>query len=138
VKRLICCQTCVEKIRLDADHREKIIEVVRDAARELTQRFHTLRPAELVLQLPAFGDILHRSPRRRCMSGLPIVHFSAKNDRSSGAIGTNDTKLAGRKSTLGGERLVEVATDGFSILDAGEPLELCRQADPLRRHAENA
>jgi hypothetical protein len=122
----------------DADHREEIIEVMRDAARELTQRFHALGSAELLLQLAALADVLHRPPRRRCASRFAVFHFSTKNNRSFSAIGTNDTKFAGPKRALAGKRLFEVPTDGSSIVDVDEPLEFCGQANPLRRHAENA
>ncbi len=50
-----------QQIAIAEDCRKKIIEVVRDAARELAKRFHLLRADELILQLFARGHVHERS-----------------------------------------------------------------------------
>ena len=44
-------------LAVPADHRQQVVEVVRDAARELADRLHLLRLPELVLEPAALGDV---------------------------------------------------------------------------------
>ena len=44
-------------LRVAADDRQQVVEVVRDPARELADRLHLLRLAELVLEHPPLGDV---------------------------------------------------------------------------------
>src|SRR5690242_10963663 len=97
-----------------------------DAARELPQRFHSLGTTELLLELPAFGDVLQRPPRCTRKFRIRILRLSAQNDRSLGAVGTNDTKFADHKCVLGEQGIFETPAHGSSIVDVDEPLEFCR------------
>jgi hypothetical protein len=45
------------EVQIGEDHGEVIVEVVRHAARELTDRFHLLRVAKALLKFPAMRDV---------------------------------------------------------------------------------
>src|SRR2546423_1458079 len=53
----------VGEIRVARDRGEQVVEVVRDAARELPDRFHALRAPKLFLQQLALADVLHHADR---------------------------------------------------------------------------
>ena len=56
-----------EQIAVAENGGEKIIEIVRDAAGQLTERFHALGAADLRLQLLARGHVHHRPDQaHRC------------------------------------------------------------------------
>ena len=56
-----------KQIAVAEDGGEKIIEVVRDAAGQLAERFHLLRTEDLILQLLARGDVHERADEtHRC------------------------------------------------------------------------
>ena len=47
----------VDNVRTSDNHREEIIEIMRNAAGKLTDRFHALREPELAFDLFSFADI---------------------------------------------------------------------------------
>ena len=57
------------KIAVAEDGREEIVEIVRDAAGELAERFHFLGAAELILQLFARGDVHERADEASRLAG---------------------------------------------------------------------
>ena len=79
--------------RVAGDGGQRVVEVVRDAAREPADRLHLLRLPELILELAAVGDVLHRADHLRGPAlGVPedvrlLVH------PADGAIGTDDAML---------------------------------------------
>ena len=43
------------------NRRQRVVEIVGDAAGEPADRFHLLRLPQLILEQPAVGDVLHRA-----------------------------------------------------------------------------
>src|SRR3954468_13932882 len=88
-----------EHFRMPAHDHQQIVEVVRDAAGELTDRFHFLHLRELfaralkrALGLALFGDILAHPEQPRRPSGivlddldasLQVSHLAARADNSA-------------------------------------------------------
>ena len=52
-----------QQIAVAEDRGQEIIEVVRDAAGQLAERFHLLRTQHLILQLLALGDVHERADK---------------------------------------------------------------------------
>ena len=61
-----------KQIRMAANHHQQIIEIVRDAARQLPHRFHFLRLAELHLQHFRFGHVGHHALQR--FNAIRVAH----------------------------------------------------------------
>ena len=59
VRPLVAGDAAAEHVEAAADHEQQIVEVVRDAAGQLTHRLHLLRLAQLFLDGPLVGDVRH-------------------------------------------------------------------------------
>ena len=81
------------ELRVAGDRGQRVVQVVRDAAREPADRFHLLRLPELILELTAVGHVLHRPdhPPRASLSVAEDVRLLVHPaDR---AVRTHDAML---------------------------------------------
>ena len=78
--RLPRIQSPHDELSIEEDDREHVVEVVGDAAGELADGLHLLRVAELLLQLPPHGDVLHDHLERLRASLLVRDHPAVEPD----------------------------------------------------------
>src|SRR2546430_837930 len=58
-------QLTERELRVARDRRQRVVQIVRDAAGEPPDRFHLLRLPQLILEQPPLGDVLHRAHHAR-------------------------------------------------------------------------
>ena len=129
----------VEDLRVAEDHREEIVEVVRDAAGQMAERLHLLRLAQLRRHLDAFrfvgknademrgraalvADRRDRQVVPERLAVLAVVQDGAAEQafRVPPRCGSSATRFC---VGVGALQEARVAADGFFLRVAGEPLE---------------
>ena len=95
------------------DHREQVVEVVRDAARELADALHPLRLRQAMLQLDALVGLRRRSVRsvatvrrRRSRPRRRAAGTSRRTARARANSSPAETVVISSKQLAGGEHLV--------------------------------
>ena len=100
----------VEKqVAIAEDRREKIIEVVRDAAGELAKGLHLLRTDELILQLLARGHVHERSHEADGRAGGIADDQRAFEQVEVGPIGVAKAVFSSPMIALSGESVADAA-----------------------------
>src|SRR5262249_54493106 len=49
----------IEHVRMTADHRQQVVEIVSYSSRQLADRFHLLQLPDVILQTLALGDVVN-------------------------------------------------------------------------------
>jgi hypothetical protein len=106
-----------EELAVAHDRREEIVEVVRDAARELPHRFHLLRLTELCLKLPLLGHVdahaKHGDRQSRLVHLLATFAFQPANrpvgsERAASDVEHLAVDLARFEAALNGSAILRV------------------------------
>ena len=68
-RRIACRMTHQQQVAISHDGLQQVIEIMRDAARELSDRLHLLRLGKLRLQCPLLGSVDQIKYRARLLAG---------------------------------------------------------------------
>ena len=104
-----------QQIAVTENRGEKIIEIVRDACSQLTERFHFLRPAKLILKLFARGNVHEGTDQAFGRAAGRTQNQCSFEDIDIRAIGAAETVFAAPMIGRAGKRVANRRSDAGAI-----------------------
>src|SRR5579862_1177791 len=112
----------MQNLAIAENHRQEIVEVVRDAARKLTDRLHLRALANLLLELPPLGNVANDGTDE---GGLAIDEFAASAGLAENlfpvASDKNDFRLFGM---LALNQLLNLPCPDFAAVGMNDVLDV--------------